>query len=342
MSHPIITELTADQKAQIRTYRDKWKQIALSTEPINQEEAKKAIKRAYWLISTANSASTFCRNPDVDSDLNILLIKAWDCLRNSLIKQIKGQLSSSVLYSLIQDLYQPLKEELRQPLSQIFGVWLGSWTGRSSPLYLSFCLGPEAWACEGLFIDYCISVLNCVPDPQKWEVFQELTHHCGWIIPSDQGLRVCDRAYQLRVDAANRPHAEGEPALEFKDGFGLYAYHGIPLPERYGKVHPEQWQAAWILEETNAELRRVLIDRIGYNRICQELEADELDSWKEYTLLRVKNWQFTNEAVLLLKMTCPSTRHIHALRVPPDLTTARGAIQWINHGIDPENFEAQT
>ena len=44
----------------------------------------------------------------------------------------------------------------------------------------------------------------------------------------------------------------------------------------------------------------------------------------------------------LLKMTCPSTRHIHFLRVPPDITSARVAITWINWGVDPEGFEIQT
>ena len=29
-------------------------------------------------------------------------------------------------------------------------------------------------------------------------------------------------------------------------------------------------------------------------------------------------------------MTCPSTGHIHALRVPPDVESAKEAIRWIN------------
>jgi hypothetical protein len=44
----------------------------------------------------------------------------------------------------------------------------------------------------------------------------------------------------------------------------------------------------------------------------------------------------------LLKMTCPSTNHVHALRVPPNLQTAREAIRWVNWDIDPEEFSIQT
>lgn len=41
-------------------------------------------------------------------------------------------------------------------------------------------------------------------------------------------------------------------------------------------------------------------------------------------------------------MTCPSTGFIHILRVPPDVTSAREGIRWVNWGIDPEDFSVQT
>ena len=51
----------------------------------------------------------------------------------------------------------------------------------------------------------------------------------------------------------------------------------------------------------------------------------------------------------LLKMTCSSTGHLHALRVPPEVRsssraslTAKEAINWVNWGIDPEEFQVQT
>ncbi|MCC5660643.1 hypothetical protein LC608_27420 [Nostoc sp. XA010] len=75
--------------------------------------------------------------------------------------------------------------------------------------------------------------------------------------------------------------------------------------------------------------------------ICQELQAIELDFWKEYTLLKIDN-DVDEEAIYLLKMTCPSTGFIHALRVPPNMNSAHEAIHWVNWGIDPEEFAVQT
>ncbi|MEG4023441.1 hypothetical protein QT996_11640 [Microcoleus sp. S13C4] len=48
------------------------------------------------------------------------------------------------------------------------------------------------------------------------------------------------------------------------------------------------------------------------------------------------------EPIYLLKMTCPSTGHLHALRVPPKVRSAKEAISWVNWGIDPEEFQVQT
>jgi hypothetical protein len=48
------------------------------------------------------------------------------------------------------------------------------------------------------------------------------------------------------------------------------------------------------------------------------------------------------EPMVLLKMTCPSTGHIHILRVPPEMTSAEAAITWVNHGIHADEFAIQT
>jgi len=70
------------------------------------------------------------------------------------------------------------------------------------------------------------------------------------------------------------------------------------------------------------------------------LRATELYIWQKYTLLIIEYVDI--EPIYLLKMTCPSTGFIHALRVPPDMKLARDAIRWVNWGINPEEFGVQT
>ena len=71
------------------------------------------------------------------------------------------------------------------------------------------------------------------------------------------------------------------------------------------------------------------------------MRAVELNNWREYILLKIKQ-DVDIEPIHLLKMTRPSTEYIHVLRVPPNLTLARVAIKWINWGIDPEEFDIET
>ena len=46
-TQPMITELTPEQEAQLKIYVEKWRKIALSTEPANRLEAERGIYLAY-------------------------------------------------------------------------------------------------------------------------------------------------------------------------------------------------------------------------------------------------------------------------------------------------------
>jgi leucine-rich repeat protein SHOC2 len=116
----------------------------------------------------------------------------------------------------------------------------------------------------------------------------------------------------------------------------------LKLPRRYWTKLSE-WKSEWLLNEYNAEIRRVLIERLGYERICNDLGAITLDIWREYALLKITSVEpIDREPMVLLKMTCPSTQYIHILRVPPEMVSAEAAITWVNHGIHPDEFAVQT
>jgi leucine-rich repeat protein SHOC2 len=122
----------------------------------------------------------------------------------------------------------------------------------------------------------------------------------------------------------------------------IVKFQGVNLPQRYWQ-DVNEWQPQWLLNEYNSQLRRILIDRIGYLQIYNQFGALVQDTWRQYTLLKTRKFQsFDREPMLLLKMICPSTAHIHVLRVPPNLKSAEEAIVWVNHGIHPDTFAIQT
>ena len=136
------------------------------------------------------------------------------------------------------------------------------------------------------------------------------------------------------------PEQAVPPTIGDMDKLRVYV-NRVLLPPKYQKCHPSIWQTKWLLSETNVEVRRLLIQVIGYEIIVNELQAKELDVLQEYRLLRI-DADVDVEPIFLLKMTCPSTGYIHVIRVPPDVESAREAIKWVNWGIDPDDFGVQS
>ncbi|MEH1873960.1 DUF6745 domain-containing protein [Nostoc sp.] len=346
----LIEKLTPEQEALIPVYREKWRAIALSTERIDKEKAEEVVKAVYTAIGKQQPEIIFCDSPYAglkiilkkrNNKLNLNNINLNDNFINYISTDLVNK-SSKTLYQLDTQVIRQLtifrldfiiseyvfEKKLKfkiQPKINLDRLWLKS----------------QYLASRCCWLDFYISVLNCSHNKIRWKTLQSLSRFCGWISPFENICIICDRPLHLRFDNQNRLHAEGEPAIEFIDGYSLYSYHGVTLPEKYGKIHRQQWQATWLLSEENAELRRVLIQGIGYARIYEELQAIELDTWAEYTLLKIDN-NVDIEPIYLLKMTCPSTSFIHALRVPPNINSAREAIRWVNWGIEPEEFAVQT
>ncbi|MEG4352489.1 leucine-rich repeat domain-containing protein [Microcoleus sp. LAD1_D3] len=345
------------------------KHLTLSTTPIDAQKATEAVKVAYAAISLEEPQVIVCSSPR-DAFIQIFNLPKgdhspncsdeWDSNRLgekldwkliSMSPSIVGEFASpgvwqyeldrltieseadSALSSLMRELVDEL-ERSEGTMGNVFPNHLSELRYHSTPTNLF----KEIYLTE-LYISS--SGVNLSQKAQEIHHCQKLLfEHCGFIFPFEKICAVCDRPRHLRFDSQNRLHAEGEPAIEFADGWKIYYYHSVRLPEEYGKVHPNQWQSQWLLAEENAEVRRVLIEGIGYERIIQELSAKQIDSWQEYALLQIDNADV--EPICLLKMTCPSTGFIHALRVPPNLTSAREAIRWANWDIDPEEFSVQT
>ncbi len=105
------------------------------------------------------------------------------------------------------------------------------------------------WTSSAFFADFCINVLNCNCDRDLWKILQALVVNCGWIFPFEQVCCLCARPRKIALNYEDELHNLQDTAIEYSDGSGIYADHGVILPEKYGKVHPSQWQSQWLLSE---------------------------------------------------------------------------------------------
>jgi hypothetical protein len=113
-------------------------------------------------------------------------------------------------------------------------------------------------------------------------------------------------------------------------------WKGVPIDQRIA-FHPEQIHGREILQIANAELRRVMLERVGFERFLAEVEAETLDRdtdpGGERRLLRVD--MPGDEALGCVSVFCPSTGRQYIIRVPPNIESCRHAIAWTAGFDDP-------
>ena len=116
-------------------------------------------------------------------------------------------------------------------------------------------------------------------------------------------------------------------------------WRGVPIDERIA-FHPETITAREILATSNVELRRVLLERMGYDAFLSEAAAQVLDQdvdpGGERRLLKVPLPR--DEDLVCLAVYCPSTGRQYILRVPPTTRTCRHAAAWIAGFDDPDEY----
>lgn len=95
-----------------------------------------------------------------------------------------------------------------------------------------------------------------------------------------------------------------------------------------------------ILNTENVELRRVLIERLGYETFLQQVGGlvrdRDRDVGGERQLVYVPFED--DEPLMVLKVTCPSTGYTHILRVPPYMRSCHQAAAWIAGFDNPDHY----
>ncbi|MGD1910189.1 MAG: DUF6745 domain-containing protein [Rivularia sp. (in: cyanobacteria)] len=290
----MIKELTASQKALIPKIRDEWIKIALDTSPTDKQKAEAAIYLTYegyqqpkeilwfdnpliavkWIIYNRKYLGDFFQSnfvPDVITSKipENIFNNAINARVNTAVKQFVykkvfnpvkfvlkdfcDNLSEAINNSFPSDLYE--KDNYEQDSEQfefiedtIYNCPQGIWQIHELAYYAYF---------DAIGVD-CSKLIAW------WTTAKECG--CWWCF--ENIAVVTPKPSEIHLDNEYLLHAEGKPAINYK-GFQIYAYHGVMIPEKYGKIHPYQWKYEWLLSEKNAEFRIILIEGIGYHRIWQ-------------------------------------------------------------------------
>jgi hypothetical protein len=123
------------------------------------------------------------------------------------------------------------------------------------------------------------------------------------------------------------------------DGVPL-RWRGVPIDARIA-FFPETITSDEILQEPNAEKRRVLLERMGYETFLARANAQTLDEDRDAggprRLLKVA--MQGDEDLVCVSVLCPSTGRQYVIRVPPTMTTCHQAVAWVAGFDDPDEYQ---
>ena len=119
-------------------------------------------------------------------------------------------------------------------------------------------------------------VFGLAEETQRLDGLWEFAKSAGWMIPCRNIAFVCERHNILNLDDRGMLHSETAPAVEYPDGYQIFAVHGVRVPG-WLIQNPERLSMAEIDRETNAEVQRVMIDRFGWDRFLEESKAEIVD-----------------------------------------------------------------
>ena len=107
-------------------------------------------------------------------------------------------------------------------------------------------------------------------------------------------------------------------------------WRGVRVDSRIA-FRPDELQSAEVLTTQNVELRRVILERLGYERFLDEVGAQVLDRDRdaggERLLVRVE--LPGDEDFVAVCFSCPSTNRRYSLRVPPGIRSGHAASAWL-------------
>jgi hypothetical protein len=166
--------------------------------------------------------------------------------------------------------------------------------------------------------------------------YEQATIHSGPRMMHPDFCMVSDRPKTLKVDAQSQPHCEDGPSHEWRDGWRLWFWHGVRVPQHVIEA-PETITVAEIQGEKNAEVRRVMVERMGAGKYLREVNPKVLD----VDSLKVVG---ASTRILLedpsgekwLVGTDASTKRVYTMAVPRGVRSCSEAHRAIS-GLDSED-----
>ena len=250
-----IKAISDKQWAAIYKLREDVLRIGLCCEPLDKIRAKTAIDALYSELKLPQPIYLFFTSPMICIFAHTILSR--DQLYGQLSDQLSGQLRDQLRGQLSDQLSGQLRDQLRDQLSdQLSNYFAGQHWGYWQSFYRAGLLAGATYSRDQ------VSKLS------EWEAEAAA---CHWWFPYTGAILVSDRHREVHFDSRRRLHHEKKPAIVYSDGWGVYAIHGVRVPEQYISAPADKIDPINVMNETNAQVRMAVISKIGFVRMLGKL-----------------------------------------------------------------------
>jgi hypothetical protein len=177
------------------------------------------------------------------------------------------------------------------------------------------------------FFEFFREVTDLQGETEKLSALIDLAHHAGWWLPHEKICWISERHNILMREDSGRLHDVSGPAVAYPDGWKIYAVHGVRVP-------------AWVIEdkksitsakvdaEQNAEIRRVMIDLMGWPRYILDAGLQPIDERENFVEGTMEALYRCRDGSQRFVVTCPTAR-VFSLGIPNEITTCEQAAKWL-------------
>jgi len=173
-------------------------------------------------------------------------------------------------------------------------------------------------------------------DIVKLDAMADVSRTVGWMSPWENICLFSDRPSAMRHDELGRLHSLEKATIEFRDGWGCYAYNGLIIPGEW-IYDKKSLSAKTALTWANIEQRRAAIEIVSWAKILKDLDAKVIDEDGDPligTLVEVELPGIGPSR--FCKVLCGTGREF-AVGVPRQVKTAIEAQAWMQ-GVEMKDF----
>ena len=181
-----------------------------------------------------------------------------------------------------------------------------------------------------------------LPNDKNFDIFDiwyNLACSCGWCYTFENMVFVCEKPSELSLNEQGKLHKDGDMALKYSDGYGLYMLNGIRVSKELAITPAEKLDIKLFMKEQNADIKAEFIRKYGIERMLSLGKI--VDTYKNYN----EHWwikseyelwdmhsvykEFTkHEKCMFLKMKNLTMGIWHLEGVHPSCNTLAEALKW--------------